>query len=316
MNLEEIYQPIQKDLELVEKKLFNSFPQENNDPFLKKINQHLFGKKSQGKRIRPALVFFSAGLNNHNPEKTNPQLITLSAALELIHTASLLHDDIIDSTCLRRGQTTLHCKWGTRVALLAGDILYAQAFRYLSSLQDMRIVRIISETVRRLCMGEIIELEKTKEKELSQEEYLKIIESKTAVLISACCETAGVLTGNGQSGSLKDYGLNFGMAYQITDDYLDFFGEKKKLGKPVYNDLKENNFTLPLIYLREKFKNNLPPRARELKKLIRENGILERVKAKAQNYSTKAKEKLSLFLPSSYRDSLFQLSDYVHLRKE
>lgn len=319
MDLNEIYQLVREDLEKVENELQECFPTTNN--FLKKINHYLFQAKKQGKRLRPALVLFSTHLSA-GKTKTNSAVISLAVALELIHTASLIHDDIIDNATTRHHQLTLRCKYGNQVAVLAGDILYAQAYNLLSAIGNPEIIKIVSKAVEKVCLGEI---EETRRRDLSnplpldleEEEYLQIIENKTASLFSACCHSAALLgkIGEEQVNALKEFGLNFGFAYQIVDDYLDLFGEKEKTGKS-FTDLKEGNLTLPLIHL-QKFltlRNISLLKNCQVRKLLLKYKILDYIREKTKNYLTQAKEKLAFFAPSVYKDSLLHLTEYVYLR--
>lgn len=321
MDLNNIYAPIKKELEEVEGKLRESFPATNN--FLKKINEHLFWGKEQGKRIRPALVLFSAKVDS--PTASLGAAIELAVAVELIHTASLIHDDIIDNASWRHHRLTLHQRYGNQVAILAGDILYAQAFSLLSAIGESAIVKAMSNAVRKVCLGEIEEIRfrgSTKEKE-----YFEIVSNKTAALMSACCETAALLNGGDKSGTfaLRDYGLNFGLAYQIIDDYLDLFGEKEKTGKSLSLDLKEGILTLPLIRLQEvlKEKNNKKEnnisvtalRKNEVKRLLLKYNILGYIRGKTEVFLSRAKEKLTFFHTSVYKDGLLKLTEYVCSRE-
>ncbi len=377
MDLNKIYAPIKEELEKVEDRLRKNFPTTNS--FLKKINEHLFQAKKQGKRIRPALVLFSSKISsNSNAGKlsNNPEVISLAVAIELIHTASLIHDDIIDNAIERHNQLTLHREYGSRTAILAGDILYAQAFNLLSEIGIPEIVQIMSEAVKRVCIGEI---EETRKREAllnsvsstaknafrdvaSEKEYFSIIRNKTAVLMSACCEAGALLSwftvpgstnslrpeasgqragqgqrsglgaGNGdEAANLGNYGLNFGLAYQIIDDYLDLFGEKEKTGKSVGIDLKEGTLTLPLIRLREmmsqtqkansknlikNFNQIVNSQNHQLRKLLLEYKILDYIREKTNFFLSQAKERIVSFHPSIYRDGLLSLTEYVYLREK
>jgi len=335
MDLNKIYAPIKKDLAKVETKLRESFPQTNN--LLKKINMHLFQAKKKGKRIRPALVLLSAKIssNSNSPKLNNLQkIISLAVAVELIHTASLIHDDIIDNATERHNQLTLHQKYGNQIAILAGDILYAQAFNLLSRIGVPEIVKIMSEAVKKICLGEIEETRKRERLIISstppsEKEYFMIIRNKTATLMSICCEAGALLskeTINSNDGKetsfLRDYGLNFGLAYQIVDDYLDLFGKKEKTGKSIGIDLKEGTFTLPLIRLREVIgqTQNLPYSLTQsplsLRKLLIKYEILNYIQEKTNFFLSKAKEKILSFSPSIYRDGLISLTEYVYLREK
>lgn len=220
--LGEIFHPIARELVLVEMELSNQIKSFTSDSSISEIVKYFF--KKSGKRLRPALTLFSAKIAADNNKKLLPvdesKLIRFAAAVELIHSASLIHDDIIDDDSHRRKQLCLNTQFGNQIAVLAGDILYARAFSILTGKSDGKIPAIISQCVEKMCCGEISELRKPA---VSYGEYLKIIEDKTAGFMSVCCECGAMLNGTEQkvSRALADYGFNLGMAYQIVDDYID-----------------------------------------------------------------------------------------------
>jgi len=316
MNLYEIYQPIRNNLEKVEKILEEKIPVNNS--FLKEINSYLFSPVSRGKRLRPALVLFSSKLNHGN---NNKEIISLAVALELIHTASLIHDDIIDGAITRRNQLTVNEKWGNQVAVLSGDILYAQAFHHLSEIGDPEIIKIITQTISLMSLGEMEELRNKNNFCLTEQEYLRIVRNKTAILLSTCCRTGALLAGAVKKTAtlFSEYGLNFGLAFQIIDDCLDFVGEKEKIGKPIGLDLKDGKITLPLIRLFNLLPAERTKELRQLsfgriKNLILEYRALDYAWEKARKYIAIAKEKLDILAPSPYRNSFFKLAEYLITR--
>ncbi len=217
-NFTQIHNPIEKELYKVEM-ILKSIGKNITATSTQDVFNHFF--KMPGKYLRPTLVLLSA--NAVNPCLTlrqKDQLIHLSVAIELIHSASLIHDDIIDGDLFRRGQKTLNKVYGTKIAVLAGDTLYAQAFSILSTSLPRESEQIITQVIEKICVAEI---EQAKEDEVSQQKYFEIIEGKTALFMSACCKLGAVLATDGKEdiAALEDYGLNFGMVYQIIDDCID-----------------------------------------------------------------------------------------------
>jgi len=218
MNLKEIYKPILKDLLKVKLKIKSEISDlKENHKFIRKEIDYFFSK--EGKYLRPALFLFSTkSVNGRN--KINQDLILLAASLELIHNASLIHDDIIDNEKFRRGGLSLNKKFGDEISMLIGDLVYSKTFFLMVKKIDISILRIMADCVERMCCSEVEELKKNFN---TMKDYLKIIKDKTALLFSVCCEI-GAMVGGGDKKSIKamkDYGLNFGFAYQIMDDYLD-----------------------------------------------------------------------------------------------
>lgn len=220
MILKEIYRPISIELAQLERELKREIGQVvSSEQKMGSIINHFFNLP--GKRLRPALVLLSArSVNSVQPPTINDRLIRLATAVELIHSASLIHDDIIDDSAMRRNQVSLNKQFGHKIAVLAGDILYARAFSLLADRFDREILKILSQCAERMCRGEIIELEGSI---LSLEDYLRIIGDKTASLMSACCQCGAILAGAATEtiSAFKEYGFNFGISYQLMDDALD-----------------------------------------------------------------------------------------------
>ncbi|KKM23364.1 hypothetical protein LCGC14_1615980, partial [marine sediment metagenome] len=244
MKLEKIYSPIKKELNRIELELRSQLLS-SKDKFILQVNRYLLD--SAGKRLRPSLLLLCAKTNNHWNEKAIP----VAACLELIHTASLVHDDVLDEADLRRNKAVFNTRWGNEPAILTGDYLYFKAFSILSQLEVPRISSIVSFAAEQMCEGEIIQTCKTYQLDVSEEDYLEIIRKKTASLMAASCEAGAVLSGSHPSlqKALAHYGLNFGMAFQIIDDCQDLTASPDEAGKSTYKDIEQGKMTLPLIYL-------------------------------------------------------------------
>ncbi len=293
--------------------------------FIKEIVNYII--KSGGKRIRPILVMLSSKLCGYTGEKYIPY----SAIVEFIHTATLLHDDVVDNAKTRRGASTANTIWGNEASVLVGDFLYAKSFELMADEDNLEIVKIVAYTTKLLSEGEILELIKTSDINTKEEDYFEIIGNKTAVLFAAACEIGAIL-GNADRQtrlSLKNFGYNLGMAFQLTDDMLDYVSYDAVLGKKVGTDLKEGKVTLPLIHTiesaTEKERNAIDavlhkPRvtARDFErvsKVIEKYDGIAYTASTTKKYTDAAKNCLTAFKPSVYKDALFALPDYMLKRK-
>jgi octaprenyl-diphosphate synthase len=319
-----LYADINKDLDKVEEKL-KLFSLSHNK-LIAEISNYLFQKG--GKRIRPALLILCSKMLGYNGEEH----IFMSTLVETIHTASLIHDDIIDKSEFRRGKESIHVKWGPNITVLLGDYLYIKALGTSLQSKHSRITPILAETSTRMIEGELSEYCMSGNLNLDEEDYLDIINKKTASLFSASCQIGGILgqASEKEENSLKEYGTNIGMTFQIIDDLLDFTGDKKILGKPVLSDLSESRITLPLIYTlnndgkanRERIaelmkeKNMEKDSLEEVLKIVKSNGALDYTLKKAEEFSLKSREIISRFPKSSHRDVLALLPEYVFSRKK
>jgi octaprenyl-diphosphate synthase len=240
--LTELTQPIKKDLERVEKKIAQSLKTENL--FIQQMVDYL--SHSTGKRVRPALAILSAKYCDGLTENT----ISLGAALEMLHVATLIHDDIIDNSAVRRKQKTLNFKWGNEISVLMGDYVFASSFYLMAKDLPKEVVSSLADTTNVICHGEISETFNRFNVDLTEEQYLEVIKEKTAVLFAASCQTGAMLAGGDAKTveSLYRFGLGIGMAFQVIDDTLDFVGKQTKVGKPVMSDLREGKLTLPVLY--------------------------------------------------------------------
>ena len=205
-----------------------------------------------GKRLRPALVLLAGASGVRRGRGiVADALIDTATAVELIHTATLIHDDIIDQSPRRRSQPSFHRRWGTERAVLMGDYLYATAFTLLARLREPRVMRVMADVCRQLSRGELREVEARFRLDLTEAEYFDIIRDKTASLIGGCCESGAILGGCSPNATkrLTEFGVNFGLAFQIVDDCLDLTGDPRRLGKSVLADLDKGALSLPMIYL-------------------------------------------------------------------
>src|SRR5579883_2134464 len=211
---------------------------------LNSASMHALG--SPGKRLRTALTLLSSKLKNYQLQK----LLFLSVAFEMLHLATLIHDDIVDKATTRRGNPTVNALWGDQVAILLGDYYFAKTAGLIADIEDPRIDHLFSDTVATVCEGTILELMTAGQANLSLQHYYEKISRKTACLIAACCKGGAIISGASEKevDLLYSYGLNLGIAFQIIDDILDYTEDQSTIGKPAGNDLRQGMVTLPLIY--------------------------------------------------------------------
>lgn len=242
--------PVRTELHAVTRRIVSQLA----DPAARKV---VYLIAAGGKRLRPALVLL-AGASGRAANRA--ALIDTAAAVELIHTATLIHDDIIDESPLRRAQPTFHHRWGTERAVLIGDYLYASAFTLLARLPTPYVMRVMADVCRQLCRGELREVEARYRLDLTEQEYLDIIRDKTASLIGGCSQSGAYLGGcaPGAVEQLTAFGVNMGLAFQIIDDCLDLTGNVRHMGKSLLADLDKGTLSLPIIYLAQR----LSPRER------------------------------------------------------
>lgn len=279
-----------------------------------------------GKRVRPALLLLASRLCGYQGERA----IVLASTVEFIHTASLLHDDIIDEATTRRGRRSVNSRWGNDITVLAGDFFYTKSMAMALSQDNLRILRLLSDVTQRLIEGEILEIERNGNLRATAEEHIEIIRRKTSDLFAACTRIGAILGGvsEARERALASFGQNLGTCFQMVDDLLDSTAEEQTLGKPVANDLREGKVTLPMIFLlrrggeiaRQKVKAVLEDRGfsrvtrEDLVRLARECGALEEAGELAERYAEQARRDLLAFEPSEYRDALEALPDFILAR--
>ena len=276
-----------------------------------------------GKRLRPILVLLAARCCGS--ETTAP--IALASVIEFIHTATLLHDDVVDMSSLRRGRPTVNAEWNNPSSVLVGDFIYSRAFQLLVSIGDMRIMEIMADTTNKIAEGEVLQLINKHNPASTEQSYMQVIHNKTAILFEAAAHCGAILANADAAtqDALRLFGLHIGTAFQLIDDALDYDGDAVSLGKNVGDDLAEGKPTLPLIHamtqcsesetklIRECLSNKtplLPDTLAQVISIIRESGSLEYTRAKAQEQATLALSKLSLLPPSVYRDALHTLAEF------
>jgi len=329
MELDSILSPVKKNLALFDQKLTENL---NSDSILiSQVASHLVNRR--GKRLRPAMVFLSYGLcmDSKAHSSPTPQVMNVALAIEFIHTATLLHDDVIDQSKVRRGQVSVNHKWNNLVSVLMGDFLLAKALRLLVETESPSLLSTISKATVNLSIGEMSEVQESHNLDLDEETYFQIISDKTASLFTASCEGGAVAAGAdpGMQKKLREYGHNLGMAFQITDDLLDWVGESEKTGKGLGTDLKEGKITLPLIHtLRECD----PPTRKKITRLLKNdfnqkdfdqilslmkgNGGVEYAHKKASSFGKKAQNCLSDSKDSEYKNALQDLIKFVIKREK
>ncbi len=275
-----------------------------------------------GKRLRPALLLLSAGFCNYR----GPSAIRLGAVVELIHSATLIHDDVIDGADTRRGRPSANSRWGNHMSVLAGDWLYMQSFQMALQERNFRILDILIELTQNMVEGELIQLTKLGRIDLTEQDALGLATRKTACLFSGCARLGAVLgRQDAAEQALADYGHYLGLAFQLVDDLLDFTASPEQLGKPVLSDLKEGKVTLPLIYalqngesagrrlvatvLAEKGFQSVRPE--QIAELVRNSGALDRARQLAYDYASRAKACLNGSAHSDYGRALLTVPDFI-----
>ena len=315
----EIFDLIQEDLEQVEKKITAESVASVDD--VTAIGQYL--QSAGGKRLRPALLLLSAKLAGD----CGPTAIQLGAVVELIHAATLVHDDVIDAAETRRGRPSTNVKWGNHTCVLAGDWLYMQAFQIALRERSFQILDLLISLTQMMVEGELLQLERIGSIDVTEADCMQLVDRKTACLFSVCCQI-GAIAGHGgltMQEKLRDYAWNLGMAFQLVDDVLDFTAREKTLGKPVGGDLREGKVTLPLVYALERA---TPDERRLVETILRQRNYeevpfirilallekyrgIERVKERAQAFTNSARQTINEFPESPYQRALLAVTELV-----
>ena len=320
--VEEIKKPINSEMKLFEQKFYESM--QSKVPLLDKVTRFIVTTK--GKQMRPMFIFLCAKLLGEVNEKTYRG----ASMIELIHTATLVHDDVVDESFKRRNFFSINALWKNKIAVLVGDYLLSKSVLLSTDNKDYDLLSVISRTIREMSEGELLQLEKARKLDITEEVYYEIIRQKTATLISACCEI-GVLSNNSDeilAKKMRDFGTYTGMAFQIKDDLFDYLSSNV-IGKPVGIDIKEQKMTLPLIFTLKNcsendrkyyFKtiknyNNDKKRVKELIDFEKKSGGLEYAIGVMKDFQQKAKYILNDFPDSQAKISLNLMLDYVIERK-
>ena len=310
---------IGEDLRQVEEQFRKDL--ESDVPLIRKVGEYVLS--SGGKRIRPAMLLLATRLCNY----TGPQAIPLASVVEFIHTATLLHDDVVDSACLRRGLASANTLWGNEASVLIGDFLFSKSFSLMVAAGSLDVLRVISRATTVIAEGEVLQLLGTGDIALTEERYIEVVRAKTAVLLSAACQ-CGAILGNvteDQEKALADFGMELGIAFQLMDDLLDYTATQEEFGKSIGHDLKEGKITLPLIHTLR----GCTEQERELiagivsgdelsfddfnqvSQLVDRYGGIEYTLAKARQAVDACAFHLSIFPEGVCKHALLELADYV-----
>jgi octaprenyl-diphosphate synthase len=318
--LAQILEPVREQLSRVEREFARHL--ESRVELIPQMGKYV--QMSGGKRVRPAVLLMAARLCGYSGDRA----VLNAAVVEFIHTATLVHDDIIDGAELRRGRLTAHSRWGSDITVLLGDYLYIRSMAMALTQDTLEVVRLLCDVTLRMIEGELYQLTKAGDASITEAEHLEIIRRKTAYLFSGCAEI-GALLGEAsaeQRTALREYGFNLGVAFQIVDDVLDYMAEERALGKPIGGDLREGKVTLPIILLLQRTGPDVAAMIqrivtegdvtaetwRTITDLLRRHGAVEAAFDRAVEYGVRAKAHLSSAFPASpERDGLLALADYV-----
>lgn len=324
MSLDSILWPIKSDLEKVERRLEEYLC--SDSPLIFHVSRYLLERK--GKRIRPALVFLSFGEDN-SPNKD--KVFDTAVAIELIHTATLLHDDVIDQSTTRRGKASVNYRWSNLVSVLMGDYLLAKAFKILVNIGIPPLLEAISQATERVSLGELFQVQERGNFKLSEKEYIRIIADKTASLFSVACKSGAIIRDADKKTQIiyQLLGEDFGICFQIIDDLLDLIGDEKKTGKELGNDLQEGKITLPLIYalansgdgtrekifklLEQGYKSEYFP---QIRYFVESEGGIEYSRKRAWDFGNKAMKLISELDDSEYKKALQELVNFILTREK
>jgi len=317
MSLESIRQLISQDLKSTDQFIISLL--ESRIPLIRQIIEYVLN--CGGKRIRPMILLLSARALSHRGEKH----IDLAAVIELIHTATLLHDDVVDGSTLRRGNKTAHTIWGSDTSVLVGDFLYSRAFQVVVDLKHHAILEIFAKATHYIAEGEIMQLVNCRNPDTTEEFYFEIIERKTAKLFEIAAELGALLSSDSEKevSALRHYGLHLGLAFQLIDDALDYNQSPDETGKNVGQDIEEGKMTLPLIYamrkskaadlalLRNAVETGNTDNMKTILGIIESTDSIKYTAESAKKHAIYAKEALSHVKETPYRQALLDLSSFV-----
>lgn len=313
---------IGEDLKLVEEQFKKDLA--SNVSLIQKVGEYVLA--SGGKRIRPALLILSSKLCGY----TGSRHIHLASVIEFIHTATLLHDDVVDSATMRRGIASANTLWGNSASVLIGDFLFSKSFTIMVADGDLNVLRVLSDATTFIAEGEVMQLLGTSDLEMTEKRYIEVVKAKTAVLLAAACQAGAILGGVSaeEEDSLRSYGMELGIAFQLMDDVLDYTAKEEEFGKSIGHDLEEGKITLPLIHTL----NNCTPAEREViaevvekeelsdddfKRvftLVDQYGGIDYTVAAARQRVAACKQFLAAFPDSIEKEALLELAEYVVCR--
>lgn len=320
VKLKLLYSELRPELDNIEKELEVAVG--SNSLLLNEASLHLL--QAGGKRIRPVFVLLAGKFGDYNVDVMKQ----VAVPLELIHMASLVHDDVIDDSEMRRGQTTVKAQWNNSVAMYTGDFILARALEYITVIEDPKIHDILSKTMIEVCRGEIIQIEDKYKLDQTVRDYLRRIKRKTALLISSSCELGATVSGTDAetAARLRRFGYFIGMSFQITDDILDFTSSDEELGKPAGSDFIQGNITLPVLFARKDpviykklkeavGKDMTDSERKEIVELIRTSPALEEAKSLSDQYLNKALKELMLLPKGNANNTMRNIALFIGKRK-
>lgn len=318
--LSNIFEPVRDEMVQVEKEFARHL--ESRVDLIPQMGKYL--QMSGGKRVRPAVLLLAARMSGYHGDKS----VLNAAVVEFIHTATLVHDDIIDEAETRRGRLSAHSRWGNDITVLMGDYLYIRSMALALTQDTLEVVRVLCDATLKMIEGELFQLTKAGDPDITEDEHFEIINRKTAHLFAGCAEIGSLLgkVTPEQREALRLYGFNIGLAFQIVDDVLDYTAEERNLGKPIGGDLREGKVTLPIILMLQRTDEATRALVRDvvvtrqvtpeawaaIKTELNRHGTLEATFQRAVGYAEEAKRVLSAAFPASTeRQSLISLCDYV-----
>ena len=321
MSVQQLFAPIAADMQAVDTVIRNRL--HSDVALIRRIAEYIVG--SGGKRLRPALVLYAAGALGYRGVHHHE----LAAVVEFIHTASLLHDDVVDESDLRRGKRTANAAFGNASAVLVGDFLYSRAFQMMVGVNEMRVMRVLADATNIIAEGEVLQLLNCHNADVEVDDYLQVIRFKTAKLFEAATRLGGILAGASPEveEGLAAFGMHIGTAFQLVDDVLDYSGEEADTGKHIGDDLAEGKPTLPLIHV---MKHGSPGHAACVRhaiesggrddfaavlQAIRASGAIEATRKAAEDEAERALNALNVLPSSVFKSSLVELSKFAVARK-
>lgn len=322
-SVKSVLSPIAADMQQLDQVIRTSLHSEVS--LINQISDYIIN--AGGKRLRPALVILTARALGAS-EQQMTQAIELAAIVEFIHTATLLHDDVVDESNMRRGRRTANAEYGNSAAVLVGDFLYSRSFQMMVKIGLMDVMDVLSEATNTIAEGEVLQLLNCKDPEVTEARYMQVIDFKTAKLFEASCRLAGIVTSQNQDtiSALGRFGAEVGSAFQLIDDVLDYAGESAELGKNVGDDLREGKPTLPLIHamqnatpqvqaqIRDAIANGGTQDVSAIMASIEQTGSLNYTRAKAVDLATRAKNRLLELHDTPYKEALASLCDVAVTR--
>ena len=309
-----VYDTVRDDFTAVDACIFQQL--QSGVPLIEKIGRYII--ESGGKRLRPLLVLLAARACDYAGERH----VELATVIEFLHTATLLHDDVVDSSDLRRGRSTVNARWGNVPSILVGDFLYSRAFQCMVNIGDMQVMEVLADATNVIARGEVMQLANVRNASVSEAEYMDVIRCKTAMLFEVSSHTAAILASADQKTrqALQAYGNHLGMAFQLIDDLLDYNGDSAEMGKNIGTDLAEGKPTLPLIkamcespaedatLIRKAVQKNNPDHLEDILAIVKASGALEYTGQKARAETDKAINMLARLPDSPYRDAMETLA--------